>query len=56
MKIQGLLEYLPPLGLIIAGIIMKVSVNKEIFGKMDKYWVYFIVLGLLLIVFKFIKF
>jgi hypothetical protein len=45
MSFDEINSFLAPLGLIIAGVIMKLSNNQLMFGKAKKYWLYFILMG-----------
>ena len=42
MDLENLQEYISPVGLIIAGVVMKVAKNKKMFQGVDKYWVYLV--------------
>lgn len=42
-------SFIAPVGLIIAGIVMKVSNNKEKFSYVQKYWFLYILIGFLLL-------
>ncbi len=49
-------NFFGPIGLIIAGIILKVSkYNQRMFGSFQKYWYVFIILGIINFIFKFYK-
>ncbi|MEG2101797.1 MAG: hypothetical protein RRY99_09825 [Flavobacterium sp.] len=52
MNFQEVNSYLAPIGLIIAGIIMRVSNNTEVFGAFKKRWGIFIIMGLVLLLLK----
>ena len=56
MNFQEINNFLGPAGLIVAGIIMRVSNNKEIFGPFKKYWLFFVIGGFILIAFKLYKY
>ena len=49
MDFQQINSFLAPIGLIIAGVFMKLSKNNETFGFIKKYWLWFIILGALLL-------
>jgi|GEM_PF-5629088 len=49
MSFQEFNSFLAPIGLIIAGIILKFSNNIELFGSLKKRWYVFLALGLLLL-------
>ena len=49
-------DFLAPLGLAIAGLLMKFSKNKEQFGSIKKYWLFFIVLGVFIFSFRLFKY
>jgi len=55
MELENFQKYIAPFGLLIAGLVMKFFKNKEIFRGVDKYWFYFVLMGVFLIIFKFIK-
>jgi hypothetical protein len=38
MNFQEFNSYLAPIGLILAGVVMKLSKNNVMFGKFKKYW------------------
>lgn len=44
-----------PIGIIIIGIAMKVSKNKEKFGFIQKYWVLLIIMGLFSLIYRLYK-
>lgn len=48
------MEILAPLGLIFVGIILKNTNNNE-YQKLKKYWIYFIMLGSLILILKIIN-
>jgi hypothetical protein len=52
MNFQEFNSFLAPIGLIIAGIIIKVSNNTELFGSFKKRWYILIILGLVLLLLK----
>lgn len=56
MDFQVIISFLAPLGLIVAGIIMKISNNNEKFGSVKKYWLVFILLGFFSLLFKVYKY
>lgn len=56
MDFQVIISFLAPLGLIVAGIIMKISNNNEKFGSVKKYWLVFILLGFFSLLFKIYKY
>ncbi|WP_291285699.1 hypothetical protein [Flavobacterium sp.] len=45
MNFQQINSFIAPLGLIIAGLIMRLSTNQVMFGKVKKYWLSFIITG-----------
>lgn len=55
MNFQEFNSYLAPVGLILAGIIIKFSNNNELFGSLKKRWYVFFILGLLLLILKIVK-
>lgn len=53
MDFQLINSFLAPIGLIVAGVIIKISKNNETFGVFfKKYWFGFILLGMLLLIFR----
>lgn len=52
MDFYQIRNFLTPIGLILAGVIMKLSKNKETFGVFKKYWFLFIIGGVLLFLSK----
>lgn len=56
MDFQLINSFLAPIGLIVAGVIIKISKNNETFGVFKKYWLGFILLGMLLLIFRLYKF
>ena len=52
MNFQEFNSYLAPIGLIIAGLIIKFSENTEVFGSYKKRWYIFLILGSLLLLLK----
>ena len=55
MDLENLQEYISPVGLIIAGVVMKVAKNKKMFQGVDKYWFYFVLLGVVLMFLKYLN-
>lgn len=55
MDFQQINSFLAPLGLIIAGIVMKLSKSNQTFGSIKKYWLAFIILGGILLLYRFYK-
>jgi hypothetical protein len=55
MDFQQINSFIAPIGLIIAGIIMRLSKNNETFGFIKKYWLWFIILGTFLLLFRYIN-
>lgn len=49
MSFQEINSFIAPLGLIIAGLIMRLSSNQVMFGKVKKYWLFFIFMGVFLL-------
>ncbi len=49
MNFQEFNSFFAPLGLLVAGIIMRLSNNQEMFGGVKKYWLLFIIGGILLL-------
>jgi hypothetical protein len=49
MSFDEINSFLAPLGLIIAGVIMRLSNNQVMFGNAKKYWLYFILSGVFLL-------
>jgi hypothetical protein len=49
MSFQEINSFIAPIGLIIAGVVMKVSKNNVMFGKFKKYWWFFVIGGLILL-------
>jgi hypothetical protein len=49
MSFLDISSFIAPIGLILAGIIMKVSKNKERFSYVQKYWFFYILIGLFLL-------
>jgi hypothetical protein len=56
MDFQDINRFLTPIGLIIAGIIIKISKKKEVFGYFKNFWLFFIIIGLLLFLFRLYKY
>lgn len=52
MNFQEINNYIAPVGLIVAGIVIRISKNKETFGVFKNYWYLFIIGGFLLLLFK----
>jgi hypothetical protein len=50
MNFLEISSFIAPLGLIIAGIIMKTSSNKEKFSYVQKYWFIYILTGFVLLI------
>ncbi len=55
MDYQEINNYLAPIGLIVMGIIIKFSKNKEVFGVFKNFWLFFVLLGVFLLLFKLLK-
>lgn len=55
MSFSEITGFLAPIGLIIAGIIIKLSIDKEKFGIFKKYWLLFILIGVFLLSYKVYK-
>ena len=49
MSFQEINSFIAPLGLIIAGLIMRLSSNQVMFGKVKRYWLFFIFMGVFLL-------
>lgn len=49
-------NFLAPIGLIIAGVFIKFSKNKEVFGYFKNFWLFFIIIGLLLFLYRLFKY
>lgn len=49
MSFQEINSFIAPIGLIIAGVVIKLSKNNEMFGKFKKYWLFFVVGGVILL-------
>ncbi|MEA9414171.1 hypothetical protein [Flavobacterium sp. PL02] len=49
MSFQEINSFIAPMGLIIAGVAMKLSKNNEMFGKFKKYWLFFVIGGVILL-------
>jgi hypothetical protein len=56
MDFQQINSFIAPVGLIIAGVIMRLSKNNETFGFLKKYWLWFIILGAFLLLFRLYKY
>jgi hypothetical protein len=52
MNFEQINSFLAPVGLMIAGVVIKISKNKETFGLFKKYWLGFIVLGAILLLYR----
>lgn len=55
MSFQEINSFIAPLGLIIAGVIVKLSENNEAYGKFKKYWLFFVIGGVILFLFRLYK-
>ncbi len=55
MAFQEINNYLAPIGLIIIGLVIKFSKNKEIFGVFKNFWFFLVILGVLLLFLKLFK-
>lgn len=49
MSFEEINSFIAPLGLIIAGLTMRLSNNQVMFGKVKKYWLFFIIMGVFLL-------
>jgi hypothetical protein len=49
MNFEEINSFIAPLGLIIAGVIMRLSKNQVMFGSVKKYWLLFIFMGVFLL-------
>jgi hypothetical protein len=49
MNFEEINSFIAPLGLIIAGVIMRLSNNQVMFGRVKKYWLSFIFIGVFLL-------
>jgi hypothetical protein len=52
MNFQEINSYIAPVGLIVAGLVVRLSKNKETFGVFKNYWYLLIIIGLLLLTFR----
>lgn len=50
MKFIEISSFVAPIGVIIAGIIIKTSSNKEKFSYVQKYWFIYILMGFVLLI------
>ena len=48
MNFQDITRLLVPIVLIVAGFVIKLSKNKEMFGSFKKYWFLLVIIGVLL--------
>jgi hypothetical protein len=48
MNFEEINSFIAPLGLIIAGLIMRLSNNQIMFGNVKKYWLFFVLMGVFL--------
>ncbi len=55
MNFQDINTFLAPIGLIVAGIVIKLSKNKEIFGHFKKYWFLLVIIGVILFFIRLFK-
>ncbi|WP_291106397.1 hypothetical protein [Flavobacterium sp. UBA6195] len=55
MAFQEINNYLAPTGLIIIGLIIKFSKNKEFFGAFKNFWLFFVIIGVTLLFLKLFK-
>lgn len=55
MEIKQILSLVAPIGLIVAGVIIKISKSKERFGIFKNFSYFFIILGTLLLVYRISK-
>lgn len=56
MSFQDITRFLVPIGLIVAGFIIKLSKNKEMFGSFKKYWFLLVIIGVLLFILRLFKY
>ena len=56
MSFQDITRILVPIGLIVAGFIIKLSKNKEMFGSFKKYWFLLVIIGVLLFLLRLFKY
>lgn len=56
MSFQDITRFLVPIGLIVAGFIIKLSKNKEMFGSFKKYWFLLVIIGVLLFLLRLFKY
>ena len=54
-ELKDFQEFISPLGLLIAGLIMRFYKGNEMFRGVDKYWFYFVLMGVLIIFLKYIR-
>ena len=54
MSVNTFFEFLSPLSLIIIGILLKLSSNQE-WRRHQKYWIFFVLIGIVLFAFKIYK-
>ncbi len=55
MSFQEINSFIAPIGLIIAGVFMKLSKNNEMFGKFKKYSLFFVIGGLILLLTRILR-
>ncbi len=52
MDLHQIKSFIAPIGLILVGVMMKLSKNQEVFGAFKKYWFLFVIGGVLLLLAK----
>jgi hypothetical protein len=55
MSFQDITRFIIPIGLIVTGILIKCSKNKEMFGTFKKYWFILVLIGILLFLLRLFK-
>ena len=56
MSFQEINSFIAPIGLIIAGVLVKLSKNNKAYGKFKKYWLFFVIGGTLIFGFRLYKY
>ncbi|MEY4963896.1 MAG: hypothetical protein RLZZ323_1215 [Bacteroidota bacterium] len=55
MSFQEINSFIAPIGLIIAGVLMNLSKNNEMFGKFKKFSLFFVIGGMILLLTRILR-